>query len=151
MFQKIDHFLPGHPKKSIFHKNLEFFSRNFSTLMLGTLCLLMIPHINQYLMIQVVIFLESFEGLGSDGDYLFSTVLPCLVFFQLSGFNVQTYMKHNLFGTIRSIIRSNPYYNMVFEYYSDSCDTMYYIKTKFFLKNVIYLLLFLAYQFNIDF
>jgi len=51
--------------------------------------------------------------------------------------------KHNPFGTIRSISRSDPYYNMLFEDYSDSCDAMYYIKEKL-KKNVIYLLLFLA-------
>jgi len=39
---------------------------------------------------------------------------------------------------------------MLFENYSDSYDAMYYTKAKL-KKNVIYLLLFLAYQFNIDF
>jgi hypothetical protein len=37
------------------------------------------------------IFLESFEAIGSDGDYLFSIVLSYLVSFHFSGFNVQTY------------------------------------------------------------
>jgi hypothetical protein len=75
-------------------------------------------------------FLESFEGAGNDGDDLFSTALPCLVLFHLFGFIVQTKVKHNSFGTIRIISQNNPYYNMLFEDYSDSCDTMYYIKAK---------------------
>jgi len=93
--------------------------------------------------------LELFKGASSDGDYLFSIVLPYLVSFPSFGFSVQIYMKHNPFGIIRSISWSDPYYNMLFEDYSDSCDAMYYTKEKL-KKNVIYLLLFLAQHFNID-
>ncbi len=46
--QKNDHFLLGHLKKLIFW--------NFLTPMLGTFCLLMILHINLYLMIRVVLY-----------------------------------------------------------------------------------------------
>lgn len=74
--------------------------------------------------------MESFEGVSNDGDYLFSIVLPYLVSLHLSGFNVQTYVKHNPLETIRSISRSDPYYNMLFENCSDSCDAMYYTKAK---------------------
>jgi hypothetical protein len=80
---------------------------------------------------------------GSDGDYLLSIVLPYLVSLHLFGLSVQIYVKHNPFGTIRSISRSDPYYNMLFEDYSDSHDAMYCTKEKL-KKNVIYLLLFLA-------
>ncbi len=44
--------------------------------------------------------------------------------------NVQIYVKHNPFGTNRIISQSDPYYNMLFEDYSDSCDAMYYTKEK---------------------
>jgi hypothetical protein len=40
---------------------------------------------------------------------------------------------------------------MLFENCNDSCDAMYCTKEKIEKKNVIYLLLFLTYQFNIDF
>ncbi len=63
--------------------------------------------------------------MDNDGDYLFSIVLPYLVSFHLFGFSVQIYVKHNPFGTIRSVSRNDPYYNMLFEYYSDSCDVMF--------------------------
>jgi hypothetical protein len=89
-----------------------------------------------------VIFLESFEGAGSDGDYLLSIVFPYFVSFHFSGFSFQTYLKHNPFGTIQSISQSDPYYKMLFEDCSDSCDAMYYTKEK---------LLFLTYQFSTDF
>jgi hypothetical protein len=74
--------------------------------------------------------LELFKGVGSDGDYLLSTVPPYLVSLHLFGFSVQIYMKHNPFGTIRSISWSDLYYNMLFEDYSDSCDAMYCSKEK---------------------
>jgi len=74
--------------------------------------------------------LESFEGAGSDGDYLLSIVLPYLVSFHFSGFDVQTYLKHNPFRTIKSISQSDLYYKMLFEDCSDSCDVMYYTKAK---------------------
>jgi hypothetical protein len=130
---------------------LMFSSWNFLTPMLGTFCLLMISHINLYLMILVILyFWKLFKGAHSNGGYLFSTVFPYLVLLHLSRFSVQTYVKHNPFGTIRSVSQSNLYYNMLFEYCSDSCDPIYYtiIKLK---KKVIFLLLFLAYQFKIDF
>jgi hypothetical protein len=84
------------------------------------------------------IFLESFEGASSDGDYLFSIILPYLVSFHFSRFSVQIYVKHNPFGTIKSINQTNPYYKMLFEYYSDSCDAMYYIKAKLKRKRNIF-------------
>ncbi len=59
-------------------------------------------------------------------------------------------MKHNPFGTTKNISQRDPYYKMLFEDCSDSYDAMYYTKAKL-KKKVIYLLLFLAYQFNIDF
>jgi hypothetical protein len=76
------------------------------------------------------IFLELFEGLGSTGIICFPSILPYLVSFHFFGFSVQTYMKHNPFGTIKSISQSDPYYNMLFEECNDSCDAMYYTKTK---------------------
>jgi hypothetical protein len=62
------------------------------------------------------IFLELFEGAHNNGDYLLSIVFPYLVSFHLFGFKIQTYVKQNPFGTIRSISRSDFYYNMLFEY-----------------------------------
>jgi hypothetical protein len=59
-------------------------------------------------------------------------------------------MKHNPFGIIRSISWNDLYYNMLFEYCSDSCDPIYYTKTKLNFS-VIHLLSFLAYQFKTDF
>jgi hypothetical protein len=76
------------------------------------------------------IFVESFEGASNNGDYLFSIVLPYLVSFHFFGFSVQTYMKHNPFGTIKSINQSDPYYKMLFEDCSDSCDTKTKLKKK---------------------
>jgi len=55
-----------------------------------------------------------------------------LGFIAFFGFTVQTYLKHNPFGTIKSIIQSDPYYKMLFENYSDSYDAMYYTKAKLF-------------------
>ncbi len=81
------------------------------------------------------IFLELFKGVSSNGDYLFSTVFPYLVLFHLFRFNVQTYLKHNPFGTIKNISQSDPYYNMLFEYCNGSYDPIYCTKAK--LKNKI--------------
>jgi hypothetical protein len=65
-------------------RTLMFSSRNFLTSVLGTFCLLMIPHINLYLMIHVVLyFLELFEGADGDGDYMFSTILTWFRFTRL--------------------------------------------------------------------
>jgi hypothetical protein len=47
-----------------------------------------------------------------------------------------------LWGTIRSISRSDPHYNILFEDCNDSCEPTYYIKENL-KKKVIYLLLFL--------
>jgi len=58
-------------------------------------------------------FLELFEGLGSAGITNSPSVLPYLVSFHFFGFTVQTYMKHNPFGTIKSISQSDPYYKML--------------------------------------
>ncbi len=134
--QKNDHFLLGHLKKLIFW--------NFLTPMLGT------PY--QFIFNDSCspIFLELFKGANSNGDYLLSIVFPYLVLFHSSRFNVHIYFKHNPFGTIRSISRSDPYYNMLFEYCNDSYDPIYYIKAKL-KKIVIYLLLFLTNQFKINF
>jgi hypothetical protein len=89
-----------------------------------------------------VIFLELFEGSCSNGDYLFSTILPYLVSLHLFKFNVQTYIRHNPFGIIRSISHNDLYYNMLLEDYSDSCEPTYCTKAKL-KKDVIYLLLLL--------
>jgi hypothetical protein len=56
--------------------------------------------------------------------------LPYLVSFHLSRFTIQTYVKHNPFGTISSKSRNNFYYNMLFKYYNDSCDPIYCTKSK---------------------
>jgi hypothetical protein len=76
------------------------------------------------------IFLELFEGLHNDGDYILSNVLPYLVSLHSSRFNVQTYVRHNPFGTIKIINHSDCNYNMLFEDYNDSCEPTYYIKAK---------------------
>jgi hypothetical protein len=90
-----------------------------------------------------VIFLELFEGSHSDGNYLFSIVLPYLVSLHSFGFNVQTYIMHNPFWTIRSISRNDPYYNMLFQSYNNSCEPTSIQKQIKKKKDVICLLLFL--------
>jgi hypothetical protein len=89
-----------------------------------------------------VIFLESFEGAGSNGDYLVSIVLSYLVLFHFFGFNVQIHVKHNPFGTIKNISQSDPYYKMLFEDCSDSCDAMYYTKANLKKKCNIFTIIF---------
>jgi len=102
--QKIDHFFPGHPKNLIFHKNLDvFFSKFLDTYVGNNLLGDDTPYKFIFNDLCSAIFLESFEGVSSDGDYLFSTILPCLVSLHSFRFNVQTYVKHNSFGTNKSI------------------------------------------------
>jgi hypothetical protein len=81
-----------------------------------------------------VIFLESFEGSCCNGDYLFSIVLPYLVSLHLSGFNVQTYVRHNPFGIIRNISCNDLYYNMLFEDCTKNWEPKYCTKAKFRMK-----------------
>jgi len=144
-FQKNDHFSPNHLKKPNFHKNLNVFFLKFpNTHTRNTLLVDDTPY-RSIFNDCVVLFLKSFEGAHSDGDYLLSTILPYLVSLHSFGFNVQTYMKHNPFGIIISISQNDPYYNMLFEYYNDSCDPIYCTNAKL---NIYILLLFLAYQFK---
>jgi hypothetical protein len=129
--QKNDHFLLGQLEKLIFHKNLDvFFLKFLNTHARNILFVDDTPYKFLFNDSCSVIFLESFESTGSNRDYLLSTVLPYLVLLHLSKFNVQTYMKPNPFGTIRSISWSAPYYNMLFEYCSSICDIMYCTKGK---------------------
>jgi hypothetical protein len=70
----------------------------------------------------VLYFLESFRSSHSDGNYSLSIVFPYLVSLHSFRCSVQTYIKHNPFGTIRSISCSNPHYNILFEDCNDSCE-----------------------------
>jgi len=54
--QKNDHFSPIILRNQFSTRTLMFSFQNFPTPMLGTLCLLMIPHINLYLMICVLVY-----------------------------------------------------------------------------------------------
>jgi hypothetical protein len=102
--QKNDHFLLGQLEKLIFHKNLDvFFLKFFNTHARNIFFVDDTPYKFIFNDSCSVIFLESFESTDSNGDYLLSTVLPYLVLLHSSKFNVQTYMKPNPFGTIRSI------------------------------------------------
>jgi hypothetical protein len=102
--QKIDHFFPGHPKNLIFHKNLDVFFLKFLDTYVGNNLLVDdTPYKFIFNDLCSAIFLESFEGVSSNGDYLFSTILPCLVSLHSFRFNAQTYVKHNFFGTNKSI------------------------------------------------
>ncbi len=74
--------------------------------------------------------MELFEGFRINGDYLFFTIFPYLVSFDSCGFNVQTYVRHNAFGTLKSINHSNPCYRMIFVGCSDRCEPTYYTKAK---------------------
>jgi hypothetical protein len=78
-----------------------------------------------------IIFLESFEGSCNYGKiYLLFIVFHYFVSLHSFKFNVQIYVRHNHFGTIRGISCSDPYYNMLFEYCNDSCEPTYCTKTK---------------------
>jgi hypothetical protein len=113
--QKNDHFLAIYPKKPIFHENLDvFFSRFSNVHAKNTLLVDDVPYKSIFNDSYCVIFLELFEDSCSDGDYLFSIVLPYLVSLHSFGFNVQTYVRHNPFWIIRSISCNDPYYNMLF-------------------------------------
>ncbi len=132
--KKNNHFFANYPQKHIFHENLDvFFSKFLDTLARNFFL------VDDMLLKSIsndscsVIFLESFEGSHNDGDYLFSTILPYLVSLHSSRFCVQIYIRHNLFGTIRSINRTDLYYNILFQDYSDNCEPTYCTKEN--LKN----------------
>jgi hypothetical protein len=84
-------------------RTLMFSFWNFSTHVGNTLLVDDIPYKSIFNDSCGAIFLELFEGAGSDGDYLLSIVLPYLVSFHFFGFSVQIYLKHNPFGTIKNI------------------------------------------------
>jgi len=87
--QKNDHFSPHHPKKPIFHKNLDVFFSKFPNTHVGnTLLVDDTPYKSIFNDLCTGILLELFEGACNDGDYLFSTVFPYLVSFHSYGFNV---------------------------------------------------------------
>lgn len=140
--QKNYHFLPTNLEKPIFHKNLYvFFLRFLDVHARNTLLIDDTPYKSLFNYSRNVIFFESFEGSHCNhGNFLLSIVLPYLVSLHSSRFSVQTYIRHNPFGTIRSISHSNFYYNMLFEDYTNSFEPTYCTKAKL---NVICLLLFL--------
>jgi hypothetical protein len=121
--QKNDHFLAIFPKKPIFYENLDvFFSRFLDMHARNTFLVDDITYKSIFNDFYCVIFLELFEGSRSDGDYLFSIVLLYLVSFHSFGFNVQTYVRHNRFWTIRNISHNDPYYNTLFQSCNNSCE-----------------------------
>jgi hypothetical protein len=74
--QKNDHFLPNHLEKPIFHKKLDVFFSKFPNTHVGnTLLVDDTPYKFIFNDLCSAIFLELFEGVHSDGDYLFSTVI----------------------------------------------------------------------------
>jgi hypothetical protein len=87
--QKNDHFFPSHHEKPIFHKNLDVLFSKFPNTHVGnTLLVDDTPYKSIFNDSCSGIFLELFEGACSDGDYLFSIVLPYLVSLHSFGFNV---------------------------------------------------------------
>jgi hypothetical protein len=78
-----------------------------------------------------MLFLKSFEGAHTDGDYLLSTILPYLVSLHSFGFSV-------------SISQNDPYYNMLFEYCNDSCDPIYCTNAKLNIYIYIYIIIILS-------
>jgi hypothetical protein len=87
--KKNDLFLLVHLEKSFLHKNFDVFFLKFPDTHVGnTLLIDDTPYKFIFNDSCSVIFLELFECEHSDGDYLLSTVLPYLVLFHSSGFNV---------------------------------------------------------------
>jgi hypothetical protein len=74
--QKNDIFLLGHLEKPILHKNLDFFFSKFPNTHAGN-TLLIDDYPYKFILNDScsVIFLESFECVRSDGDYLLSISL----------------------------------------------------------------------------
>jgi len=73
---KNEHFLPGKPKKPVFHKNLNaFFSVFPSTNYENTLLIDDMPYKSLFNPPFDAIFFERFYGSQTDGEYLFRTVL----------------------------------------------------------------------------
>jgi hypothetical protein len=73
---KNEHFLPGKPKKPVFHKNLNaFFSVFPSTNYENTLLIDDMPYKSLFNPPFDAIFFERFYGSQTDGEYLFKTVL----------------------------------------------------------------------------
>jgi hypothetical protein len=126
---KNDHFLATNLEKLVFHKNLNVFFLRFLDTHVGNILLIDdMPYKSIFNDSCSAIFLESFESSHRDGDYLLFIVLPYLVSLHSFGFNVQTYIRHNPFGTIRSISCSDLHYNILFENCNHSCEPTYYIK-----------------------
>jgi hypothetical protein len=106
-----------------------FSSWNFPTPMLGTLCLLMIPHINLYLMIHVVLYfwncLNVWVAIGITYSPL--SFLPWFCFTHL-GLVFKLRWNIILLGLLEALF--HPYYNMLFEDCNDSCDALCCTKEK---------------------
>jgi hypothetical protein len=127
--KKNDHFLATNLEKHVFHKSLNvFFLRFLNTHVGNTLLIDDRPYKSIFNDSCRAIFFESFESSHNNGDYLLSIVVSYLVSLHSFRFSVQTYVRHNPFGTIRSISRNDPYYNILFEDCSDSCEPTYCIK-----------------------
>jgi hypothetical protein len=98
------HFLFDKPNKPIFHKKFDVFIFTFPYTHAGnTLFINNTPHKNMFNGPYNAIFLESFDSIHGEDQYLVGSILPYLENLHSYKYGVPTFVEHNSFGRIRCI------------------------------------------------
>jgi len=93
------HFLPNKPNKPIFHKNLDIFFFTYSYIHTSnTLLVEDMPYKCMFNNLYNAIFLESFDNLCGEDQYLLGFIFPYLENLHSSGYVVPTFVEHNPFS-----------------------------------------------------
>ncbi len=102
------HFLSNKPDKLIFHKNLYIFFFTFPyTHTCNTLFIDDMPYKNMFNDPYSASFLESFDNIRGEDQYLLGSIFLYLENFHLFRYGVPTFVEHNPFGKIRCINLDN--------------------------------------------
>lgn len=123
------HFLCSN-LEHVFHKNLDVFFSKYLDAHARIPCLFIIPHIRIFSTLNVI-FVKTFENFVRDSNnYLLGAILLYLEALQSSRLSVPTFVKDNLFCSIKRISQNDPKYKTLFEDYGGNCDVSYCTKAR---------------------
>jgi len=128
--RKNDHFLITNLEKLVFHKNLNVFFLRFPNIHVGNISLINgMPYKSIFNDSSSVLFFGIIWKFTLQWK-LFALYCSSLVSLHSFGFSVQTHIRHNPFGTIRSISYNDHHYNILFEDCNDNYEPTCCIKEK---------------------
>jgi hypothetical protein len=97
------HFLLDKPNKPISHKNFDICFSTYPYIHANNTFVDDTPYKNIFNGPYSAIFLESFDDLCGEDQYLLGSIFPYLENFHLFGYGVPTFVEHNPFGRINFI------------------------------------------------